>query len=93
MLALTTRYASTDSMTWEFSGMICLQFVWLMFASLSIGLVVGLFNAYFMKKAVSLTVSAVVECTILFGFAYTAYVVAEMLEFSGLVALLICGVT
>ena len=46
-----------------------------------------------MKKARSLTKSAVAECAIIFSLAYISYVTAEIVHFSGIIALLTCGVT
>ena len=73
--------------------MICLEFVLLGLVSIIIGLVFGLIQSYLMKKARSLTRRPVAECAIIFSIAYIAYVVAEMLHQSGIIALLVCGIT
>ena len=46
-----------------------------------------------MKKVRSLTRRPVAECAIIFAIAYIAYVVAEMMKQSGIISLLVCGIT
>ena len=74
-------------------GMISLEFVMLGVSSILIGLIFGLLQSYLMKKVRSLTREPVAECAIIFSVAYIAYVLAEMLGQSGIIALLTAGIT
>ena len=85
---------STDrKFEWKDTGFIALDFLLLGVASALIGLVFGLLQSYLMKKARSLTRNPVVECAIIFAFAYIAYVAAELLHQSGIITLLVAGMT
>ena len=75
------------------AGLVTLDFIVLGICSIFIGLFFGLLQSYLMKKARSLTKSAVAECAIIFSLAYISYVTAEIVHFSGIIALLTCGVT
>ena len=74
-------------------GLITLQFFLLGIVSIIIGLVFGLCQSYLMKKVRSLTRDPVAECAIIFAVGYISYVVAEILHQSGIITLLVAGVT
>ena len=74
-------------------GLISLNFMLLGAVSILIGLSFGLLQSFLMKKARSLTKSPVAECCIIFALAYISYVVAEMIQYSGIITLLTCAVT
>lgn len=74
-------------------GFISLEFIMLGICSILIGVIFGLFQSYLMKKVRSLTREPVAECAIIFSMAYIAYVLAEMLQQSGIIALLTSGIT
>ena len=69
------------------------DFLLLGIGSLALGLAYGLAISYVLKHARSLTKTPVVECALIFSFAYLAYVSAEIWHQSGIIALLTCGVT
>ena len=61
--------------------------------SLLLGMVYGLIISYILKHVRSLTKTPVVECALIFSFAYLSYVTAEIYHQSGIITLLTCGVT
>jgi NhaP-type Na+/H+ or K+/H+ antiporter len=61
-------------------------------ASILVGFFFAAMSAFLMKYARSLTRDAVVECVMIFCHGYLAYVTAEMLNLSGIIALLTSGV-
>lgn len=73
-------------------SLIGVDFLSLGFSSLGMGVIFGLAASYLMKIARSLTKNPVVECAMIFSFAYISYVVAEMAELSGIITLLTCGI-
>jgi NhaP-type Na+/H+ or K+/H+ antiporter len=75
------------------AGMISLEFCYLFFMSLIIGLFFGLLGSLLFKHIRSLTQSAIVECSYIFLIAYCSYITAELLEYSGIITLLISGIT
>ena len=93
----TVNKFATQTKQTEFNakaaGLVTLDFIVLGICSILIGLFFGLLQSYLMKKARSLTKSAVAECAIIFSLAYISYVTAEIVHFSGIIALLTCGVT
>ena len=71
---------------------IILEFLKLSFLSLLIGILTGILSALMYKKARIMTLNTIMECVVLFSFAYLSYTVAEILHLSGIIALLSCGV-
>ena len=78
--------------TWQSPFEIFGDFCLLGISSISIGLVYGVIAAVLFMKARALTHSAALECLLIFCIAYMAYCTAEMVEFSGIISLLTCGV-
>ena len=78
--------------TWKSPFEIFGDFCALGICSIAIGLVYGLVASVLFKKARALTHSAALECLLIFCIAYMAYCTAEMFEYSGIIALLTCGV-
>ena len=80
----------------KFSGSAVLEisvdFFLLFFRSLLCGFIVAVLSSLLLKKCRALTKSPVVECAMIFSFAYVAYVVAELWHFSGIITLLTCSV-
>lgn len=74
-------------------GLISLEFILLGIVSILIGLGFGLAQSYLMKKCRTFTQNPVVECAIIFSMGYICYVLAEMIHYSGIIALLSCGIT
>ena len=68
-------------------------FCGLAFTSLFIGIAYGLGISYLLIRARSMTKSPVIECALIFSFAYLSYVTAEIYHQSGIITLLTCGVT
>jgi len=64
----------------------------LAFVSVSIGVVVGLFCAYFFKRNRHLTHSPVQEIALIFFFGFMAYLISDIFEMSGIISLLVCGI-
>jgi len=73
-------------------SLIGLDFLNLGFSSLGLGLAFGLACSYLMDRARSLTKSPIVECAMIFCFAYLSYVCAELTHLSGIIALLTTGI-
>ena len=61
--------------------------------SMLIGLAYGLTVSLLLKCCRACTKSVVAECSLIFSIAYLSYVTAEICDQSGIIALLICGVT
>jgi NhaP-type Na+/H+ or K+/H+ antiporter len=59
---------------------------------MTVGALFGMGCSYLLKKARSITKSVVSECTVLFAFAYLAYVSAELMALSGIISLLVCSI-
>ena len=80
----------------KFSGAavldISVDFFLLFFRSLLCGFLVAVLSSLLLKKCRALTKSPVVECAMIFSFAYIAYVAAELWHFSGIITLLTCSV-
>jgi NhaP-type Na+/H+ or K+/H+ antiporter len=68
------------------------DFIYLLFSSIMIGAFFGLISALMFKYSRLLTRSAIVECSLVFSFAYASYLVAELFSLSGIVTLLSCGI-
>jgi len=64
----------------------------LFIASILIGVVFALLTSYTFKNARFLTQSAVTETCLIFSFSYLAYATSQALAFSGIIALLTCGI-
>lgn len=71
---------------------IILRFIVLALASVAIGVVMGLLCAFVLKKFRFLTHQPVHETAAVFFFGFISYMVSELLEQSGIITLLICGV-
>lgn len=74
-------------------GVITLEFFYLLAMSLLIGLFFGLLGSLIFKHIRSLTQSAIVECSYIFLIAYCSYITAELFEYSGIITLLVSGIT
>jgi len=57
-----------------------------------IGAFVGFISALAFKRYRSLTHNTIIECALVFCFGYISYVLAELVELSGIVSLLACGI-
>ena len=68
------------------------SFISLLFLSMTVGALFGMGCSYLLKTFRSLTKSVVSECTVLFSFAYLAYVSAELMSLSGIISLLVCSI-
>ena len=62
------------------------------FQSILIGVVFGLLSSFIFKHCRFMTVSAVVETSLVFCFAYISYALSELLADSGIITLLTCGI-
>ena len=80
----------------EFSGTMPLRifgrFVELTIVSVLVGVVIGFLSAIVYKKLRIITMNPIMESVILFSLAYVSYCVSEVLECSGIISLLTCGV-
>ena len=68
------------------------EFVLLLVVSFLIGLLFGVLCSLMFKWFRSLTKSAIVECAMIFLWAYLSYIVAELLGYSGIISLLTSAV-
>ena len=75
------------------AALIGLDFFTLGISSILMGLAFGLACSYLFKKARSLSKNPVAEIAMIFSFAYLAYVCAELSHVSGIISLLVCGIT
>lgn len=80
----------------EFTGttpfLIIYSFLKLSFWSIIAGVSLGLLSALFTKYFRFLTIKPTIECNLIFCFGYLSYCVAELFHFSGIIALLACGI-
>lgn len=87
------EYAGPDS---EFTGStpfkIIGSFVSLSFFSVLTGVLLGLLSSVVFKNFRMLTHNPIIECNMIFCFAYLAYGVAELFHWSGIIALLTSGI-
>lgn len=58
--------------------------------SIALGMLFGLLSAYLLK-ILNMTYSAVKEITIILMIAYSSYLSAEALAFSGIISMFTCG--
>jgi NhaP-type Na+/H+ or K+/H+ antiporter len=68
------------------------SFIYLCLFSVVVGAVIGFLSSMIFKIFRVLTHNTVLECALIFCFGYLSYVTAEMLEVSGIVSLLACGI-
>jgi NhaP-type Na+/H+ or K+/H+ antiporter len=68
------------------------SFVFLCVFSIITGAIVGFISSWIFKKFRLLTHSVIVECALIFCFGYIAYNIAEIIECSGIISLLACGI-
>ena len=68
------------------------SFLYLTFFSVLVGAIVGSLSSLIFKRFRVLTHSAIIECALVFCFGYLSYVVSELLELSGIMSLLVCGI-
>ena len=68
------------------------RFVELTLVSVAVGVVIGFLSAISYKKLRIITMNPIMECVILFCFAYISYCLSEVVECSGIISLLTCGV-
>lgn len=68
------------------------SFVSLAFFSVFIGVLLGVISSLVFKNFRWLTHSPVVECNMIFCFAYIAYSISELFHFSGIISLLTSGI-
>ena len=68
------------------------SFMYLCIFSVIVGAVVGFISALAFKRYRSLTHNTIIECALVFCFGYISYVLAELVELSGIVSLLACGI-
>ena len=71
---------------------IMLNFLNLGLASIGIGVLFGLISSYILKSFRVFSQNPVSEAMIIFSFAYLSYVLGELVEASGIITLLTCGV-
>jgi NhaP-type Na+/H+ or K+/H+ antiporter len=87
------EYAGPHSI---FTGLTPVQilgsFLYLCIFSVIVGAVVGYISAFAFKKFRILTHNTIIECALVFCFGYISYVLAELIELSGIVSLLACGI-
>ena len=57
-----------------------------------VGGTTGFISAFAFKKFRILTHNTIIECALVFCFGYLSYVLAELVELSGIVSLLACGI-
>lgn len=70
-----------------------MSFAVLSICSILIGVSFGLGNAYIYKKLKELEKNHVREIFLLLLFAYTSYIISELLGFSGVITLFVCAFT
>jgi NhaP-type Na+/H+ or K+/H+ antiporter len=87
------EYSGEDS---TFSYTTPLKIIWsflfLSFFSVLTGLLMGLFSSFFLKTFRFVTTNPIIECNMIFCFGYLSYSFAEFFHFSGIIALLTCGI-
>lgn len=70
-----------------------MNFAVLSICSILIGIIFGLGNAYLYKRLDDLEKNHVREIFLLLLFAYTSYIVSELIGFSGVITLFVCAFT
>ena len=68
------------------------QFIYLAFISISVGLVIGVTGSLMFKHMRFLSESPATEIMITFLLSYSAYLISELLEMSGVISLLMAGI-
>lgn len=71
---------------------ICLDFIYLLFVSLIIGVIVGAISSLMFKYFDSLTDHPVKETSLVLLFGYASYLISESLHLSGILSLFCCGI-
>ncbi|KRX00822.1 hypothetical protein PPERSA_02001 [Pseudocohnilembus persalinus] len=77
---------------WYTSFEILGNFFIILFGSLGIGLAFGILSTLIMKKCRFLTENPIVEVSTVFLFGYTAFIICQKINFSGVLAILVCGI-
>jgi NhaP-type Na+/H+ or K+/H+ antiporter len=89
---IKTFTTPSDAGTFQQGVNILFDFCWLGIASVLVGIAYAVAASLLIKYFHSLTRDAVVECAMILLHGYLAYVTAEILELSGIIALLTAGV-
>ena len=71
--------------------MVVLNFLYISAFSILLGVLVGLLCSFTLKKVKNLTDSAVREASLIIMFGYLSYIIAEMVELSGIMTIFCCG--
>ncbi|CAD8135676.1 unnamed protein product [Paramecium octaurelia] len=73
-----------------------LELIWLFikefFGSMIIGILFGLFTSFLFKRLRFLTESVILEIIILLYVGYASFAICELLELSGVISVLVCGI-
>jgi NhaP-type Na+/H+ or K+/H+ antiporter len=69
------------------------EFALLALTSMGVGLFFGLLASFMLKKMRFITVSSIKESIIVFCMGYVTYSIGELLHVSGIICLLVCGIT
>ena len=87
------EYAGPHSQfKWDTPFFITGSFLYLCLFSTLVGILIGIVSAVIFKWCRVLTHSTIIECALVFSFGYISYIVADIIEVSGIVALLSCGI-
>lgn len=82
----------TTSFEWHTPFKILGQFLLIIFASVAIGLTFGILSAIVTKYFRFMEENPIIEVTTIFIFGYMGYVICEILNLSGVIAILVCGI-
>ncbi|CAD8127068.1 unnamed protein product [Paramecium sonneborni] len=78
--------------TWKMPFELILLFVEEFFGSMAIGIIFGLFTSFLFKRLRFLAESVVLEIMILLYTGYASFAICELLELSGVISVLVCGI-
>ena len=73
------------------TGLVVLNFLYISAFSILLGILVGLLCSFMLKRVKNLTESATREASLIIMFGYLSYIIAEMVELSGIMTIFCCG--
>ncbi|CAD8043929.1 unnamed protein product [Paramecium primaurelia] len=94
ILFISVELISNDNVeTWKMPLELMWLFIKEFFGSMAIGIIFGLFTSLLFKRLRFLTESVILEIIILLYVGYASFAICELLELSGVISVLVCGIT
>lgn len=84
--------SSFSQISWGISFTIFVDFVYLLFVSLAVGILIGAISALLFKYCDSLLNHPLKETSLILLLGYASYLIAEQFHLSGILSLFCCGV-